>query len=299
MPFNKRDHRRVLLPLAAFGVSVPVRGLLDHQSALLVRETLQDVFSEAPREYLERSLLFDRPIRAQALVTNLRHGSLELDLLYRVIADLPWPEISGGAQHIIDRGYYCLKEIGSVAGGLYALKGLTGWIKSRVSRDKPELLSEDSEVEIQHISTLETQIESEMTLEQSGRIRRRLLEEKRPVSLGTVVTNPKIPHGILRPSQSGENEKNLGGATLLRDLNLFYNGIVSTEEIREGGLFFYNNFAALGLNKPKHTDSLYDAVASEDSTLSIRSVLLSTYEAPEERDTLRGKSIDADILEDA
>lgn len=282
--------------LGAFEVRIPVREPIDLESVFLSRDIVNEVFESAQDKLMERKTILNRPIRPHTLITNVKHGSIEFDVLYQIIANIPWAEVTENTEWLIKQGVHHLKEIGSVAAGLYVLKDIGKWIRDRLKRKVPLEASENSIVSVEIISTIEI---SENLLESKEKLidlRKRLYHDDKPLSIATVVTNRENVNMVFKLA---ETQNHLGGQIIVNDLNMYVNGIDSLNKLKIGDLFIINNYSALGMQFNDDPTSVYHSASVENPDVEIQSLVLSSFETEDEKRIYRGHPIDSDDLEDA
>ncbi|WP_449245668.1 hypothetical protein [Desulfobacca acetoxidans] len=294
------DHNsRIVRPLlGSFSVTIPVHGFVTKELIFNYREAITGAFNDAPREFFEKKYIVNRPIQTHTIVTNVRIGSIEFDVLYQAITELPWAE----ASQCINFGIHYLKELGEVAGGLFALREMYSWIKKRLRKTPLGNQPAEGDIIVKQTSSLKIETEPIDSIDSIEGIRKRLFGNEQPTCIGTILNNVTLADKVYQINYNKENvPKHLGGVIVTRDLNYYVNGLRSLEDLRPGDIFFFNNQAALGLQKNLEPASLYLAVGKDNPDVDLLSVKLQTHEVPDvSPPTHRSRRpVDADDLEDA
>lgn len=297
---NRGNIRTIRLFIGSFDVRLPITKSLDFPTAIYVRDEVTDAFLMAQKELTEIRTLFNQPIRPHTFISNVREGSIELQVLYNVIADLPWAETLENSELALQQGLRYLKEIGAITAGLHVFKNIGKWISQRLgNREIP--LTPDYNIDV----SLSTTIEIKEDIIRNGRELNQMFEqlhhEKRPYSLATVVTNHEDLQYIFEKAckaKVGLEGANLGGSNILHDLNMHVNGIQEVEHLKKGDIFTLNNYATLGMQLNVDPDTFYFSAAFERPEIKIESIELSSYETGREDRIFEGGSIDADDLDE-
>ncbi len=298
---KENDIRIVNLLLGSFKVHIPVEERIDPRYIFLSRDIVNEVFESATFEIIKKRTLFEQPIRPHTLVSNIRHGSIEFDILYRIIAGIPWSHVVENTEWAIKHGMNILETIGSVAGGIYVLKDIGKWIKERLKNKEVPLNKQDvKEVSIELTSKIEIDIHVLDTSERIDNIHKRLYADKNPFSYATIITGEENISRLFRIGSSSENNINqhLGGEVIVNDLNMHINGIKNIEQLGIGDLLILNNHSALGIQLDSNPASVYNATYGSNPELEIQFMQLNTYETHDEKRIYRGRILDSDELPD-
>lgn len=270
--------RTIRLFLGSFDVRIPITKSLDFPTAIYVRDEVTDVFLMAQKELMEIRTLFNQPIRPHTFISNVREGSIELQVLYNIIANLPWAGILENSELALRQGLLYLKEIGAIATGLHVFKDTGKRIIQRL-RKREIPLTPDYNVNVSLSTAIvikEDVIRNERELDQ---IFEHIHHEKRPYSLATVVTNHENLQYIFDRACKSKvvlEGANLGGSNILHDLNMHVNGIREVEHLKMGDIFALNNHAALGMQLNVDPDTVYYSAAFEGPEVKIESIELSS-----------------------
>jgi hypothetical protein len=288
------------LLLGAFDVRIPIKEPINPEDILLSRDVVNEVFKSAYYEFIERRTLFGRPIIPHTIISNVKHGSLEFEVLYQIIANVPWMEVTENTELAMKQGLFYLKEIGSVAGGLYALNNVGKWIRDRLMKKEVPLEAPEKNVSVNIKSTIEINVDLFDNKERLSKLRKRLYHYDKPLSIATVVTDTETVSRIFKlTAQNIEEKRHLGGQIIVNDLNLHINGINDLNKLRKGDLLALNNYSALGMQFNSETNTVYYSASAENPDVEIQSLVMSSFETKEERQIFRGCPIDSDDLADA
>ena len=298
------DARTVKLLLGAFELSIPVKEAIYPKDIILIRNIVAHTFALAQYEYLEKKTLFGRQIHPHPLIVNIRPGSIELDVLYQIVANIPYSEIAEKSNLLIQQGMEFLKEIGSIAAGIIVLKDIGKWIWKNLREKQVPLRSiDDQHIPINVKSMIEIKDSLPDKKDELIDIRNKLYHEINPISLATLVKDKNAINYIFDTAKMDKNEDvkkiPLGGRIIINDLNLYINGIRSLEELNVGDLLLINNYSALGLHYNNDPSSVYNSASADNPDIEVLSVIMSSHKTKEEKPILRGRLIDSDDLENA
>lgn len=301
MPDISTPHRIIRLMLGSFTITVPFYGSITPELLIFHREAITGAFNDIPKEILEKKRVFDQPIETHTIVTNVRAGSIEYDVIYQTISKILWADFCQNASHYAELGLHYLMELGEIAAGLAAIHRSYNWVKKRIYKAPQHLRPEEGDISIVQTSSLEIRTDPIESAKSIHEIRESILPDERPRCVGTILNNPVIA-GDVYHARYTENQiqENLGGETVIRDLNYYMNGLNSSEDLRPGDVFFFNNPAALGLKISSEPDSLYSSAQGKDPDVDLVGVTLRSHEVPDSSPQMRrGRPVDADDLEDA
>lgn len=291
--------RTIRLLLGAFEVRIPLREPIRSEEIFLSRDIVNEVFESAHDEFMGRKTLFNRPIRPHTLITNVKHSSVVFDVLYQIIANIPWAELTENTEWLIKQGLHYLKEIGSVAAGLYVMKDIGNWIRERLRKKQVPLEKNIVSVDIK--STIEINENLLDNKEKIIELRKRLYHDDKPSSIATVVSNREAVNWVFKLAEpkNVEEKHHLGGQIIINDLNLHVNGIDALNKLKIGDLFIFNNYSALGMQFNYDPATVYQSASLENPDVEIQSLVMSAYETEDEKRIIRGRPIDSNDLEDA
>ncbi len=295
-----REPYRVVRPmLGSFQVQIPIYDRITPDMVFFYRDLVLSTFNDATYELLDKKTIFDRPIKPHSIISNVKFGSIEFEVIYQAINSIPWHEMVNCAQEGMSIGLHYLKEIGSVAGGIIALKSVGSWIKQRAKKEVKNIPSPEGDVNVNQTSQLKVDKDALSGSSKSQHLLAMLYHHKEPRCIGTIVSSTEALNELFFiPKEKNKRFKGLGGHVIIRDLNLYINGIESMSQINEGDVFFINNFSSLGLQESTDENTLYSSAYSPDADIEILSVRLESHEIPITKEPKHGHRIDADDLDD-
>lgn len=298
---HHREAYRVVRPMiGSFQVKIPIYAPITPEMVFFYRDLVITTFNDATYELLDKKSIGDRSIKPHSIISNVKFGSIEFEVLYQAINSIPWQEMANYAQEGMSIGLHYLKEIGSIAGGIVALTSVGGWIKKRAKKKSNNIPPPEGDVNVSQTSQLKVD-ENALSRDSTNKhLLKMIYHQKIPLCIGTIVSNTEVLNDLFYiPKEEPSRFKRLGGHIIIRDLNLYINGISSLSEITEGDVFFINNFSSLGLQESTDENTLYSSAYSSDSDIEISSVRLESYKVPVKKESRRGRRIDADDLDDA
>jgi hypothetical protein len=186
------------LLIGVFEVRIPIKEPINPEDVLLSRDVVNEVFKSAYDEFMGRKTLFNRPIIPHTIITNVKHGSIEFEVLYQIIVNVPWVEAIGNIELAMKEGLFYLKEIGSVAAGLYALNDVGKRIRDRLMKKEVDLETPEKNVLVNIKSTIEIDVHLFDNMERLSELRKRLYHDDKPLSIATVVTDTEAIRRIFQ-----------------------------------------------------------------------------------------------------
>lgn len=291
--------RSVRYFLGSFRVLVPTKKSPTPAEIYQTRQVVCKTFEDAHRE-LQRATVLDLPIQPHVFVSQLRLGSLELQVIYQALIELPWHEIVQSGRKAAGQGFTILEHIGAVAAGLETLKQIGPWIKRRLGGAADSRPSEDRDsgprVKVTHESSLRIDPHGFSMSDIAIKTAHELFHDSTPRAV-LVLLDPEAITVVRRVLHVSTEERtyHLGGKTIIHDMNLMMNGMSSPEQMRNGDVFCFHNPGAIGLQEVSDEDSLFDACL-RTGELQINDLALDAQEFAEKLEIVDGSPIDIDDL---
>lgn len=256
-----------------------------------MRTAIEGAFQAAHKEVLGSPRIFDSPVVPHVFVSQIRTGSLELQVIYQILMELPWREIGESAVTIGGHGLEIVKEIGALAPGVETLRRIGPWIRRHLNVQNQV----SSDVTIREESRLLVDPEGLSQGNSSVERARELLDDSTPQAL--VVLLDQNAFGVVRQALRPKRERHhIGGHTILHDMNLNLNGVSDLEELTPGDPFCLHNASAIGLQRVQAEDSLFESCAQSNPSLFIEELTMDHAEFPEQFEIVEGQSLDIDEL---
>jgi hypothetical protein len=278
--------------LRLFGVGFHIQLPVDNlRQDWLFAIHLRDQFRHEATQHL-RAIISEIPtqltsITPHLIISNVRRGSIDLDLLVQLLVSVPWDTVCGMA----NAAYEVVKEIGAVAGGIVAIQHGLGRIgrsisrrsHARAARDRsPQAAADEGDrvrddVHVELISSVQILHETVQSPERSVALFKDQLQDFRPRSAVMIMTRDAI-NGIekLLHERMEGSPVGLGGDVLLYEFTAKANGL-STLNDAEDGPFVLQNPPAFGLTRITSADLLYDHAMNHPNELELVEVVSDTW----------------------
>jgi len=280
--------RQVRFFLGSFGVVIPVEETISIELLYTMRNAVTETFREAQAEFIQDATVFQSAITPHVFVSRIRQGSLDFQVLYHAILNLPWHEI----QKVANQGLKIVERIGAIAAGLETLRRVGSGLTHRIFGDQWRRKT----VKVRHESALESDPHAFSDSNRAGERARALLDDPKPRAMLVVLDEPSASAlGQVLSVPSG-SESCLGGHVIIHDMNMIMNGVSNLEELPLGSPFCLHNPAAMGLHLLRDSRSLFDACADPGFGLRISGVTLDHAEFGDERPLVEGPSLDSEDL---
>ncbi|MGH2567767.1 MAG: hypothetical protein ACRDGA_05465 [Bacteroidota bacterium] len=263
-----------------------------------MREAITHTFQDAQTEYIPNAAVLDSPVRPHVFVSQIRQGSLDFQVIYQGLIDLPWHEIIQTAGDITNQGLVIIERVGAIIAGVETLRRIGPWIQKRI-RGGAEVQSQDADstVAVRQESSLRADPNAFSNNNTAGEIVGELLHDPTPRAILVQLDEQSITivRRTLRISVE-EHRHHLGGPTIIHDMNLMMNGLSNLDDLREGDPFCLHNPSAIGMHVVHDEDSLFDACVDPNSDLRIEELMMDHMDFPEKTQIVEGPSLDIEDL---
>jgi len=283
--------RRVRFFLGSFRVVVPIEQAVSLEKLYGIRDAVSQTFRDAQAELIRDASVLESPIRPHVFVSEIRQGSLDIQVIYHGVIDLPWRDISHVAVETANQGLLIVERLGAVAAGLETFRRIGSWLAHRIFQNE-----QAKEVVVRHESSLEANPHALSNSDMAREEARALLHDTRPRALLVVLDESAASTVRDALRVSVERNSRLGGLVIVHDMNMMMNGVSNLEELPLGSPFCLHNPAAIGLHLLRDSESLFDACANPLSGLTVDDLTLDHAEFDDERPIVDGPSIDSDDL---